>query len=54
MVEVLHGVEVADPYRWLEDGAAAEVQAWTAAQNAQTEAWLGAVPARAPIRRRLQ
>ena len=54
MVEVLHGVEVADPYRWLEDGAAAEVQAWTAAQNAQTEAWLDAVPARAPIRRRLQ
>jgi len=54
VIEILHGVEVVDPYRWLEDGDAAEVRAWTAAQNARTEAWLRAVPARAGIRRRLQ
>ena len=28
VVEKLHGVEVHDPYRWLEDGASPEVQAW--------------------------
>ncbi len=54
VVEVLHGVEVVDPYRWLEDGDADEVRAWTAEQNAQTDAWLAAVPARAAIHRRLQ
>ena len=54
VVEVLHGVDIVDPYRWLEDGDSAEVAAWTAAQNAHTEAWLAAVPARARIRQRLQ
>lgn len=54
VTETLHGVEVTDPYRWLEAGDAAEVAAWTAAQNVHTEAWLDAVPARAAIRSRLQ
>lgn len=54
VVEILHGVEIVDPYRWLEDGSSDEVREWTAAQNAHTEAWLAAVPARAAIRSRLQ
>lgn len=54
VVEVLHGVDIVDPYRWLEEGDAEEVVAWTAAQNARTEAWLSAVPARAAIRSRLR
>jgi prolyl oligopeptidase len=33
VVETLHGVEVHDPYRWLEDGASAEVQTWAKDQN---------------------
>ncbi len=53
-VDVLHGEPVADPYRWLEDGQDPAVTAWTAAQNARTEAWLAAVPERAGIRRRLE
>ena len=54
VVETLHGVEVVDPYRWLEDGASEETRAWTAAQNAVTEAALRAVPGRAILERRLQ
>jgi prolyl oligopeptidase len=52
-VEVLHGESIPDPYRWLEDGESAETRAWTERQNALTESYLGAVPAREAIRRRL-
>src|SRR5688572_19013250 len=52
VVDILHGVRVADPYRWLEDGASPEVRAWTAAQNALTRGVLDAVPGRAAIHRR--
>src|SRR6202171_2116616 len=31
--DLIHRVEVADPYRWLEDGASAETRAWIAAQQ---------------------
>lgn len=44
--DVMHGREVADPYRWLEDGASGEVRAWTREQNARTEAVLQRVPGR--------
>src|SRR5918995_5528756 len=53
VTEVLHGETIVDPYRWLEDSEAAEVRAWTAAQNARTEAVLSAVPGRAALERRL-
>ncbi|MBP9200015.1 MAG: S9 family peptidase [Gemmatimonadales bacterium] len=53
VVETLHGEAIADPYRWLEDGASAETRAWTDAQNALTAGWLAAVPGRALIRDRL-
>ncbi|HVR62686.1 MAG TPA: prolyl oligopeptidase family serine peptidase [Polyangia bacterium] len=53
LVERIHGVDVADPYRWLEDADAPEVRAWTERQNALTRATLDAVPARPAIERRL-
>jgi prolyl oligopeptidase len=45
-VDILHGHEVADPYRWLEDGDADEVAAWVTAQNGRTRATLDARPDR--------
>ncbi|MEZ4366651.1 MAG: hypothetical protein R2939_10235 [Kofleriaceae bacterium] len=40
IVDTLHGVAVADPYRWLEDERAPEVQAWMTAQDAYARAEL--------------
>jgi prolyl oligopeptidase len=48
-----HGTRVADLYRWLEDVDSAETRAWIAAQNALTWAYLGEIPARERLRRRL-
>ncbi|KAI0243945.1 hypothetical protein L0F63_005341 [Massospora cicadina] len=39
--EVLHSVEVADPYRWLEDPDSLATKEFIAAQNQVTEAYLG-------------
>ncbi len=46
-MEVLHGVAVPDPYRWLENGDSTETRAWVEAQNQFTRTLLGSVPQRA-------
>ncbi len=53
VVEVLHGTEVHDPYRWLEDGGSDDVAGWSASQNARTRTVLDALPTRPALRRRL-
>ncbi len=52
-VETLHGVEVADPYRWLEDPNSAETKAWIADQNKLTFGLLDQIPLRQKINARL-
>ncbi len=51
--DVYHGVEIADPYRWLEEVDAPATVEWVRQQNALTEQYLAPVPARAAIKKRL-
>jgi len=55
LVETLHGVQVADPYRWLEEDVrqSKEVADWVASQNKLTSQYLAAIPQREKIRKRL-
>ena len=48
-----HGIQVADPYRWLEDDNSVETKAWVEAQNKVTFGYLGTLPLRAPLKARL-
>lgn len=53
VVEMIHGTAVPDPYRWLEDPESPQTQAWVAAQNEFTRAYLDEIPARAAWEERL-
>ena len=54
LVEVLHGHRIADPYRWLEDAAAHEVQDWSQAQERLARRHLDALPGRDRLDGRLR
>ena len=49
VTETLHGVEIADPYRWLEDAKSSQTRAWIAEQNKYTEGYLSQVKIRPQI-----
>jgi prolyl oligopeptidase len=51
--EVLHGVKVEDPYRWLEDPDTPEARKWIEAQNKLTFSYLGEIEERKAISKRL-
>jgi len=51
--EVIHGVEIVDPYRWLEDQDSAETRQWVAAENAYTHSLLDGLPMRENVSKRL-
>jgi hypothetical protein len=53
VVDVYHGTEVADPYRWLEDQYADDVADWVKSQNEVTFAYLENLPAREAFEERL-
>jgi prolyl oligopeptidase len=51
--DILHGILIRDPYRWLEDLDSQETQEWVEAQNRLTFGFLESLPAREKIRTRL-
>ena len=53
-VDDYHGVEVADPYRWLENDTTAETGAWVDAQNEVTYGYLNSISSRKKIRDRYE
>lgn len=55
VVETLHGVEVADPYRWLEDDVRESdgVRTWVEDENIVTRAYLDSIPELDDIRKKL-
>jgi prolyl oligopeptidase len=46
VVETLHGQQIADPYRWLEDPDDPETVDWVERQNTVSEAYLASLPER--------
>ena len=52
-MDTYHGVDVPDPYRWLEDSDSWATRGWIEAQNKLTGAWLDSIPQRDAIRDRL-
>ena len=55
VVDVNHGIRVPDPYRWLEGNVRTTpaVEAWVAAENRVTQAYLATLPRRDQIKARL-
>jgi prolyl oligopeptidase len=53
VVDILHGVSIPDPYRWLEDQNSVETRAWIDGQIKHTESTLANLPQRERIRKRL-
>ncbi len=54
VTETLHGVEITDPYRWLEDQNSPRTRAWLEEQTAYTRAYLDTIPGREQIRERVR
>lgn len=52
--DVLHGVAIVDPYRWLEDQNSPRTRKWIGEQSAYTRAYLDAIPGRDRIQKRVE
>ena len=53
-MDIYHGEEIKDPYRWLEDENSEETKEWVKAQNQLTQKYMGNVPFRNQIKDRLK
>ncbi|HZR32821.1 MAG TPA: prolyl oligopeptidase family serine peptidase [Terriglobales bacterium] len=53
VVDVLHGVRISDPYRWLEDQNSPETRSWIEAQNSYTHSIIDRLPGRDHLSARL-
>jgi prolyl oligopeptidase len=54
VTDLLHGVAVEDPYRWLEEQDSPNTRAWIAEQTRYARNYLDAIPGREQIRRRIR
>jgi len=53
IIETIHGVEVTDPFRWLENGDSTETREWIKAQNEYTDAIIKSPPFREKLKSRI-
>jgi prolyl oligopeptidase len=54
VTEILHGVPITDPYRWLEDQESPQTRAWIEAQTRYARSYLDGIPGRDRIRARIR
>jgi prolyl oligopeptidase len=54
VTDVIHGVPVTDPYRWLEDQDSPRTRAWLEEQTRYARAYLDCIPGRDRIRERIR
>jgi prolyl oligopeptidase len=54
VTDILHGVPVTDPYRWLEDQNSPETRAWIEAQTTYARSYLDGIPGRERMRERVR
>jgi prolyl oligopeptidase len=53
VTEIFHGVEVTDPYRWLEDQVSERTRQWINEQTEYARSYLDAIPGRERVRERI-
>src|SRR5208282_2551064 len=54
VTEILHGVAVTDPYRWLEDQNSPRTRAWIEEQTRYARSYLDNIPGRERVRNRVR
>src|SRR5258708_809667 len=54
VTEILHGVAITDPYRWLEDPDSPRTRSWLREQIGYARTYLDAIPGRERIRKRIE
>lgn len=54
VTDIIHGVAVTDPYRWLEDQDSPRTRTWIAEQSRYARAYLDSIPERERIRERVR
>ena len=53
VVDIVHGQQIPDPYRWLEDPNSRQTRAWIDEQTARTRGYMDALPNRSIVRERV-
>ncbi len=54
VTEILHGIPVTDPFRWLEDQDSPRTREWLASQHEYARSYLDSIPGRDHIRNRIR